>query len=393
MISRALCLVIALLAFFPAVDANAQWQGLCAGHWVPYGAGMRCVCPDGSDGYYSNGRHTCASQAQPSRRPDGCAPGYYRDGRTCVPIGSRLCPGTNGKISCPAGTECSGSRCIPAGSVDCGDGTVCRKGTVCWTNPPDVPGLTPGKSHCPTSAEAARLRDKVDAHRANQRAERERREAETKARKETESREQEYQRKLASAKAERAKANEEANRLFEKKENRSYSEMIAQKKAAMAQREDVERKRMPNVPPTGGRFTEVDQLRYSKLFGTKLAEPRRVRSPNANAAPQLPRAAPPGPPPKPGFGSSTQTPCAEFGGFAAKGYCSGPMPKARVPSITPPSNFGTYPQPRARAPASEDWPQPKPFCIAGRLCAPTATPPPDLVRPIERSANTPRDLK
>ena len=178
------CFTIAFLCMIASPeDADAQWQGTCAGRWVPYGVGVRCVCPDGSDGYYSGGRHTCGGGHQGYYQPapqSRCPAGHYEYGRYCVQNGNTVCDGSGGARSCPSHLKCAyGGGCIPHDATDCGGGSYCSNGRFCWTDPEGVPGFDAGTQRCLTAEQFNDANNRVQQYYvAHQQAEDERRERE-----------------------------------------------------------------------------------------------------------------------------------------------------------------------------------------------------------------------
>lgn len=107
--------------------------------WPHDGGGNVCSAQCAGGGCCPPG-YSCAST--PGCIPDGavdCGDGFYCGaGTRCVQVnGQTMCEsGTCGTICgdntcCPAGYDCAAQGCMPAGSVDCGDGHYCSAGTLC----------------------------------------------------------------------------------------------------------------------------------------------------------------------------------------------------------------------------------------------------------------------
>lgn len=180
------CLTLVFSLSAASITAHAQYVSPgCPGRWINYGGGMACQCPDGS---LANGwpNITCGGGGgyqQPSgvRCSNGryCPEGTYcswMPGR-CVPEGSVDCGG----YSCRQGAKCgSGDRCIALEDDDCGDGSSCHAGTVCWRAPEDVEQTEGGKTTCQTPDERDRLARLVEQQKRDRQERKDREAAEAK---------------------------------------------------------------------------------------------------------------------------------------------------------------------------------------------------------------------
>ena len=133
-----------------------------------------CLCPNGSYGYFSGGRIACGNGRgySPPVPQSQCPAGNYQYGHYCVKSGHVVCPGSGGAISCPVGMQCaSGNKCIPLDATDCGAGYSCGAGTICWTDPIGIPGLSAGTRRCLTPDVHRDLSRFVEEHRDKEYAE------------------------------------------------------------------------------------------------------------------------------------------------------------------------------------------------------------------------------
>jgi tetratricopeptide (TPR) repeat protein len=124
-----------LLAISATDQSSAQFQCPAGSRPVPGGGGIMCQCPDGSYAGLYTGCPQQLPQTQKSTVSVRCGSGYCPPGTRCG-SGSKCLPANvidcgNGQ-ACNPGQKCSmGGGCVPQEMVDCGQGKFCKPGSIC----------------------------------------------------------------------------------------------------------------------------------------------------------------------------------------------------------------------------------------------------------------------